>query len=170
MTRERGRMPHSAAVEDLLVERMRRDLTKPKWWRTVWGRVTIAAGAVVVAGTAVAAVVLLEARPVSDTAIVQCMESASRNLDGTLSGSAVSIAAPDGVLPIDDAVGICEQMWASGAFENTDPLDPSPTPGTVPSEFTTCVTDEGTAAVVPGRIECSALQLHPYDPEAPVAP
>ncbi|APZ33062.1 hypothetical protein BOH66_01175 [Microbacterium aurum] len=66
-------------------------------------------------------------------------------------------------MPIDDAVETCRQMWASGRFESDDPLNPSPTPGAVPEAFTTCVTDDGIAAIVPGRVECSVLKLHPWN-------
>lgn len=167
MNDREGRMPHGAAIEDLLVERMHSDLTRPKWWRTVWGRVAIGGGALLVVSTGVAGVMLLESRSVSETVVVHCLESASRNLDGSLSGAAVSLAAPDGVVSLTDAVSTCEEMWASGRFTSDDPLNPTPAPGVIPEEFTTCVTDDGSAAVVPGRIECSALNLHPYDPKAP---
>jgi hypothetical protein len=53
-------------------------------------------------------------------------------------------------------------MWEGGAFEDHDPLDATPSPAVAPKEFTTCVTDEGEAAVVPGIIECSVLRLHPF--------
>jgi len=165
MSADNGRMPHSADIEKLLVDHAQRRLSKRKWWQTTWGRVTIGGGALtLVAATTVAGVVLLDSQPVSDTATVHCLENVSRNLDGPLSGAAVSLAAPDGVLPIDDAVAICEQMWASGRFTSDDPLNPSPAPDAVPESFTTCVTENGEAAVVPGRAECSVLKLHPYRP------
>ncbi|MFX6201627.1 hypothetical protein ABTF50_19710, partial [Acinetobacter baumannii] len=53
--------------------------------------------------------------------------------------------------------------WAAGSLHEQDPLNPTPAPAEVPDEFTVCVTREGSAAVVPGRIECSVLKLHPYD-------
>ncbi|MFF7291659.1 hypothetical protein ACFY9N_03915 [Microbacterium sp. NPDC008134] len=162
MTEEFGGMPHRKEVQDLLVEQMRRDLSRPVWWKTLWGRLTIAGSVLVVAGAGVAAVVLLDERPVDDTSIVQCLEGPYRNSDGTLSGAAVSIATPDGVVPIEDAEAVCVQMWESGAFTETDPLSATPAPAVAPSEFTTCVTDSGEAAVVPGKIECSTLRLHPY--------
>lgn len=162
MTERAGGMPHRKEVQDLLVEQMRRDLSRPVWWKTLWGRLTIASTVLVVAGAGVAAVVLLEERPVDDTSIVQCLEGPYRNSDGTLSGAAVSIATPDGVVPIEDAEAVCIQMWESGAFTETDPLSATPQPAVAPAEFTTCVTDNGEAAVVPGRIECSTLRLHPY--------
>lgn len=164
MTDERDRMPHSRAIEAVLIARMRADLAKPKWWRTLHGRLAITIGSLAVVSTAVAAVILLDSRPVTDTGVVHCLESATRNQDGSLSGAAVSVAAPGGVVQIDDAIAICEQMWAAGSFNSEDPLDPDPTSGTVPDSFTTCVTPDGAAAVAPGRIECSVLKLHPYDP------
>ena len=164
MTDQSGGMPHHKQVQDLLIEQMRRDLTRPVWWKTIWGRLSIAGGIFVLAGAGVAGVVLLDQRPVSDTSIVQCMEGPHRNPDGTLSGAAVSIATPDGVLPIDDAEAVCAQMWESGAFGEGDQLSASPAPASAPTEFTVCVTDDGIAAVVPGQIECSVLRLHPYEP------
>lgn len=163
MTDQSGGMPHRREVQALLVEQMRRDLSRPVWWRSFWGRLAIAGGVLVLAGTGVAAVVLLDQRAVSDTSIVYCLEGPYRNSDGTLSGAAASIATPDGVVPIDDAEAVCVQMWQSGAFAETDPLSTTPAPGLAPSEFTMCVTDEGEAAVVPGRIECSGLRLHPFE-------
>lgn len=162
MTDPSEAMPHHREVQDLLIEQMRRDLSRRPWWKTLAGRLSIAAGVLVVAGAGVAAVILLEERPVDDTSIVQCLEGPYRNADGTLSGAAVSIATPDGVVPIEDAEAVCIQMWESGAFAETDPLSATPAPAVAPSEFTTCVTDNGEAAVVPGKIECSTLRLHPY--------
>ncbi|MBT2473281.1 hypothetical protein J7E68_01490 [Microbacterium sp. ISL-103] len=162
MTDQSGGMPHRREVQDLLIEQMRQDLSRRVWWKTIWGRLSIAGSVLVLAGAGVAAVVLLEERPVDDTSIVQCLEGPYRNPDGTLSGAAVSIATPDGVVPIEDAEAVCVQMWESGAFAETDPLSATPEPAVAPPEFTTCVTDGGGAAVVPGKIECSTLRLHPY--------
>lgn len=156
------RMPHHREVQDLLIEQMRRDLSRPKWWKTIWGRAAIAGGVLAVAGAGVAAVVLLEEKPVSETSVVHCLEGPYRNSDGTLSGAAASIATPDGVLAITDAEAVCVQMWEGGAFEDHDPLVATPSPAIAPTEFTMCVTDEGEAAVVPGVIECSVLRLHPF--------
>jgi hypothetical protein len=155
-------MPHHREVQDLLIEQMRRDLSRPKWWKTIWGRAAIAGGVLAVAGAGVAAVVLLEEKPVSETSVVHCLEGPYRNSDGTLSGAAASIATPDGVLAITDAEAVCVQMWEGGAFEDHDPLVATPSPAIAPTEFTMCVTDEGEAAVVPGVIECSVLRLHPF--------
>lgn len=156
------RIPHHREVQDLLIEQMRRDLSRPKWWKTIWGRVAIAAGILSVAGAGVAAVVLLDEKPVSETGVVYCLEGPYRNADGSLSGAAASIATPDGVVAIEDAEALCTQMWEGGAFVDNDELSATPSPGTAPSEYTTCVTDEGEAAVVPGTIECSVLRLHPF--------
>ncbi|WP_156149144.1 hypothetical protein [Microbacterium oxydans] len=155
-------MPHHREVQDLLIEQMRRDLSRPRWWKTIWGRAAIAGGVLAVAGAGVAAVVLLEEKPVSETSVVHCLEGPYRNSDGTLSGAAASIATPDGVVAITDAEAVCVQMWEGGAFEEHDPLVATPSPAIAPTEFTMCVTDEGEAAVVPGVIECSVLRLHPF--------
>ncbi|MFJ4223524.1 hypothetical protein [Microbacterium sp. NPDC089695] len=167
MSDQDARMPHHREVQDLLIEQMRRDLSRPVWWKTLWGRLSIAGGVLVIAGAGVAGVVLLDERPVSETGVVHCLEGPYRNPDGSLSGAAASIATPEGVIAIDDAEALCTQMWEAGAFEDNDPLSATPTPGVAPTEFTTCVTDDGTAAVVPGRIECSVLRLHPYQPNVP---
>lgn len=164
MTASNRRMPRSEQIEGVLVARMRADLTRPKWWHTLRGRMLFAAGtSVVLLGGAVAAVTLLDSRDVTDTAVVHCLDRDSRNLDGSLPGSAVSLAAPEGVVAIDDAIAACKSLWAAGAFSGTDPLEPSPTSVDVPEQFTLCVTDAGAAAVVPGRVECSVLKLHPYE-------
>lgn len=157
------RMPHHQEVQDLLVEQMRRDLSRPKWWKTVWVRLALTGGVLTIAGAGVAAVVLLDQRPVSETSVVHCLEGPYRNPDGTLSGAAASVATPDGVVAIEDAEALCIQMWEGGAFVDQDPLSATPTPGGVPAEFTTCVNDDGEAAVVPGIIECSVLRLHPFE-------
>lgn len=156
------RMPHHREVQDLLIEQMRRDLSRPRWWKTLWGRLAISGGVLTLAGAGVAAVVLLDERPVSETSVVHCLEGPYRNSDGTLSGAAASVATPDGVVAIEDAEALCIQMWEGGAFEDQDPMSATATPGVAPAEFTTCVNDEGEAAVVPGNIECSVLRLHPF--------
>jgi hypothetical protein len=156
------RMPHHREVQDLLIERMRRDLSRPKWWKTIWGRLGIAGGVLTVAGAGVAAVILLDERPVSETSVVHCLEGPYRNSDGSLSGAAASVATPDGVVAIEDAEALCIEMWKGGAFEDRDPLSATAPPGVAPTKFTTCVTDDGEAAVVPGVIECSVLRLHPF--------
>lgn len=164
---DRNGLPHGDSIEDLLVAQMHADLTRQRWWQTLQGRISIAAGAVTLASVSLAAVILLESRPVTETAVVHCLETNSRDADGSLSGAAVSIATPSGVIPIDDAIAVCRQMWESGRFNSPDPRDPSPTPGSVPEQFTVCVTPDGAAAVVPGRAECSALKLNPYAPDTP---
>lgn len=156
------RMPHHREVQDLLVEQMRRDLARPRWWKSIWGRVAISAGVLAVAGAGVAAVVLLDDRPVSEATVVHCLEGPYRNSDGTLSGAAASVATPDGVVAIEDAEALCTQMWEGGAFADDDELSATPVPAVAPSEYTMCITEEGEAAVVPGRIECSVLRLHPF--------
>lgn len=163
MTDSPGGMPHRREVQDLLIEQMRRDLSRPKWWKTVWGRLAIAGGVLTVAGAGVAAVVLLDERPVSETSVVHCLEGPYRNSDGSLSGAAASVATPDGVVAIEDAEALCVEMWEGGAFEDHDPMSATPIPGIAPTRFTTCVTDDGEAAVVPGVIECSVLRLHPFE-------
>ncbi|HEU5224055.1 MAG TPA: hypothetical protein VFU07_10320 [Candidatus Lumbricidophila sp.] len=167
MSRTEREMPHHSAIQELLVEQMRADLLRRAWWQTLPGRIGIVGAALAISGAAVAAVVMRESRPVSDTAVVHCLDVAARAVDGSLPGSAVSIAAPDGVVPIDDAAAVCEQVWRSGSANETDPLNPFPTPGIAPEDVTVCVTDTGEAAVVPSRIECSVLQLHPYQPKVP---
>lgn len=167
MSDDEGRIPHAEEIEDLVIARMRSQLTRPRWWRRTPARIAFAGGAVLLAGAGVAAAILLEARSVTETQIVQCLDRASTNADGTLPGTAVSIAAPTGVVPTEDAVAVCRDLWKAGGFNGNEPLNPSPSPGTVPNDFTTCVTDDGIAAVVPGRIECTDLRLHPYQPNVP---
>lgn len=158
------RMPHGRQIEEVAVARMRRDLTRPRWWQTVPGRIAVAGGCVALVSAGVSAVVLLAPRAVDETTAVHCMSDARRNLDGSLPGTMVSIATGNGVVPIEDAIEVCSQVWESGAMNAADPLDPTPAPGTVPDSFTECIAPEGYAVVVPGRIECSALRLHPHQP------
>ncbi|WP_159501294.1 hypothetical protein [Microbacterium sp. 18062] len=159
------RMPHGTAIEDALVARMHADLTRLPWYKRWYGRVGIVgAGALVVAG-GVAATTLLTAEPVTDSFTVHCLSEASLNPDGSLPGTTVGLASPDGVLPIDDAIDMCTLAWESGAMDRTDPLDPSPAPGVAPDDFTLCITDLGEAAVVPGEVACSSLRLHPFSSE-----
>lgn len=167
MSDDKERIPHGAEIEDLVIARMRSQLTRPRWWRRPSTRIAFAGGAVLLAGASVAATILLDARPVTETQIVQCLDRASTNPDGSLPGTAVSLAAPTGVVSIEDAVAVCRDLWKAGGFNGNEPLDPTPSPGTVPDDFTTCVTDSGIAAVVPGLVECTDLRLHPYQPNVP---
>lgn len=161
------RIPHSREIEELLIRNMRADLARGGWWTRWWGRLAIAAGVVVLTGVGIAAVVILSREPVTETQVVHCMEGAFRTPGGDLSGSAASIATPEGVLDINDATALCTAMWEAGAFEPGEPLAPTRPKGTAPTTFTPCVTDEGMAAIVPGEIDCSALRLHPYQPNVP---
>ena len=123
MNRPVDGMPHHREVQNLLIEQMRGDLSRPRWWKTLWGRLTIAGGLLAIAGSGIAAVVLLNEAPVSETGIVYCLEGPYRNADGTLSGAAASVATPDGVVAIEDAEALCTQMWEAGAFAGNDELD-----------------------------------------------
>lgn len=162
------RMPHGAAIEEVLVKKMRTDLGKKPWHVRWYSRVALVLGSMfVVAGGSIAAVVLLSPEAVTDSFVVHCLSEAKINADGTFPGAAANVSSPDGELPVDDAVNLCRQMWEAGALSGADPLNPTPTPGSAPTEFTTCVTDNGEAAVVPGHIECSVLRLHPYQPNVP---
>jgi hypothetical protein len=162
------RMPHGPEIESLLVSQMRADLSKRPWYKRWYGRLSIAgAGLIVVGAAGIAGLALLTPEPVTDSFVVHCLSDAKLRTGDQLSGAAATVASSDGVLPIDDAIAMCEQMWEAGALVGADPLDPQPSPGVVPREFTLCVTDEGEAAVVPARIDCSALRLHPYQPNVP---
>lgn len=158
------RMPHGGQIEEIAVARMHRDLTRPKWWQTIWGRLSIAGGFLVLASSGVSALVLLSPQEITEQSYVHCMEGPHRNSDGTLSGTGMMVANQEGIVPIEDAVEICSRVWESGAMSGNDPLDPSPAPGDVPDSFTVCVAAEGYAVVVPGSSECSALRLHPHHP------
>lgn len=160
------RPPHSDLIGQLVLEQIEHDLAHPRrrWWQTFWGRIGIVAAAFAVVSPAVAAVILLQPKPVTETAVVHCLSTDHRNADGTLPGPLVSIATPTGQLDIEDAIETCKQVWASGSMQATDKLSPTHPPGAVPSSFTICVTEDGEAAVVPARVECSTLRLHPYHP------
>ncbi|MBA8817556.1 hypothetical protein FHX48_002661 [Microbacterium halimionae] len=156
------RMPRAHAIEDLLVERMHSDLTRPRWWRTWWGKLSAAGTVFVLAGVSIAAFQVLQPAPVTDTEVVDCLADPPLNADGSLSGTSVSVLTEDGRINVDDAVATCRTVWEAG-FPADDPLDPSPTPGDIPTSFTVCVTNDGHPAVAPGDIDCVALSLHPAD-------
>lgn len=162
------RMPHGASIEDALISRMRADLSRQPWYSRWFGKLMIFGGAgLILAGGGIAAVRLLSPEPVTDSFVVHCLSEADVHADGSFPGAAANVASPDGILPVDDAVALCKQMWEAGALGSADPLDANPEPGRAPEEFTTCVTATGEAAIVPGRIECSVLRLHPYQPNVP---
>lgn len=157
------RMPHGRQIEDVLVAQMRADLTRRPWYTRWQGRLGIVGAGVLVIGVGTfAGTSLLTHEPVSDTAMVNCVSEAQLNPDGSLPRIAMSVATPEGVLAIDDAIAMCRLAWESGAMTRTDPLEPSPSPGVAPERFTLCVADDGTATVVPGEMACSSLRLHPW--------
>ncbi len=159
------RMPRGGAIEDALVAQMHRDLTRRPWYkRWQWRLGMVGVGALVVGAGTFAGTTLLTHEEVTDTSWVQCLSEAQLNPDGSLPAHAATVASPDGMIPIDDAKALCAQMWEAGVMTSADPLDASPSPGVVPSEFTVCVGDDGEAVVAPGRIACSTLRLHPYQP------
>lgn len=160
------RPPHSDEIRQLVLEQIEHDLAHPRrrWWQTLWGRVAIVAGAMLIVSPAVAAVILLQPKPVTDTTIVHCLYSDQRAPDGSLPGLSVGIATPTGQLDINDAISTCKEAWASGGMTSTDKLSPTQPPGAVPVSFTECVNDRGEAVIVPARVECSGLKLHPYHP------
>lgn len=159
---EHRTMPRSAAIEDLVVNAMRTDLTRPKWWATLWGRVTIIGSLIAFAGFAVAGIAIFDRAPVTQDLVVHCFATPAINPDGTYRGTAVAISNGTGSMSIDDAVSVCSDVWASGAMStDNDPLSPANVTGEVPATFTTCVMSDGTAAVIPGSVTCSRLKLHP---------
>jgi hypothetical protein len=92
--------------------------------------------------------VLLARSQVTDPMTVACFERAELRLDGTFPGTTVALAdAPPGSrdavqVPIDDAVGICTDLWRDGVLNSPD--------GSAVPDLTVCVMRDGTAAVVPG--------------------
>lgn len=159
---EHRTMPHSAAIEDVIVNAMRADLTRPKWWATMWGRVTIIGSLVGFAGLAIAGVVILDRAPVTQELVVHCFATPAINPDGTYQGTAVAISSGTGSMRIDDAIRVCSDVWASGAMStDKDPLSATDASAEVPASLTTCVMADGSAAVIPGSVTCSSLKLHP---------
>lgn len=162
MTEQRG-MPHSALIEDVVVGQMREDLTRPKWWATMWGRISIAGSVVAIIGVAAAGMIALNQAPVTQQLIVHCFATPTIN-SGGYDGTAVAISDGGQSVPINDALRVCRDVWASGALApGKDPLSAEQTTAAVPESFTACVMADGSAAVIPGRIACSELHLHPLE-------
>ncbi|MFT4232879.1 MAG: hypothetical protein QM606_08920 [Leucobacter sp.] len=162
-----GRMPHSRRVEDILIQRMHEDLARPKRRKAVWGGIAAAGITVAFAAGCLVAVSLSSPKEITDQLVVHCLNKAVRNSDGTLPGITVSVTSLDGILPIDKAEAVCGKMRELGAIDEPDPSVPEPNSALVQAEFTTCVTKDGEAAVVPGRVKCSALGLQPHHPRSP---
>lgn len=118
--------------------------------------VAVGLGAAVVLGGGTATAYVLVQRPVTDTSSVHCLARAEMDERGSYPGSSVAVAEPNGEqVSIDDALGMCSQVWRDGL------LDPSlgsgnaarPNPernSAVPNDLTVCVMPDGSAAVVPG--------------------
>ncbi|NII69499.1 hypothetical protein [Microbacterium ulmi] len=162
-------MPHSVEIEHAVLSRMRADLTRPRWWHTVWGRVAIVTSVFAVGGLAVAGTIWLSDEPVTQPMVVHCFAQAAIHADGTYEGVAVAMSDGNAAEAIDNAQQTCADVWASGALDPShDPLATDLPPGVVPDAFTTCVMSDGTAAVIPGRISCLRLKLHPLDSQSGV--
>lgn len=158
------RPERTAAIERMLVENIRNE---PRT-RAVWGRRRALAwtgiGIGFIAAATTAGALLLGSQEVSDTEIVHCASRAEVTANGELPGSAATITA-DSSRPgrVADALGLCTEMWSSGALEpGFDPLRADNPPGNVPADLTVCVMGDGSAAVVPGRAGvCETLGLAP---------
>jgi hypothetical protein len=105
--------------------------------------------------------------PVTDPYSVHCFARAELDLFGNYPGTQAVVASTDpagGPVSIDDAVGLCSDLWAQGLLASDwDPQTSQPDTTLsqpVPDDLTVCVMRDGTAAVIPGGdAVCSELGL-----------
>lgn len=129
----------------------------------LWG----GTGLVVLAGAGVAGAAVVQAQRVTNATYVTCLESDERGPSGSYPGATASIADNAGPGRVDDAIGLCSEMWRQGVFAaDFDPLSPTNAPAAVPSDFQVCVMRDGSAAVVPSEnsLICDAIGLAPLEP------
>lgn len=147
-----------SALRDEPMERARR---KRRLYG-VWGGLS----ALVVMLGVTAGAVILDATRISNTELVHCLSSATRNPDGSYPGSQATISTGTGEGRVEDALELCSQMWEQGVLnDGFDPDRPTNSPGTAPPALQVCVMPDGSAAVVPGPTSavCSMIGLAPLD-------
>lgn len=156
-----------AAIRAMLLEEIRHEperrvaRKRRNWW--IAGGITLA-----VAGVgATAGGIVLEAQRASNAQYVYCLKSETRGADGSFPGAiGATLASTDGQGHVDDAVGLCSQMWLDGFFEQEyDPLANSNPSGRVPEHFEVCVMADGATAVVPSEKPtiCNRLGMAPLE-------
>lgn len=152
-------------IRDLLIETVENEpLAKRKRrWRRIrisLPFVIVGIGAATVAGSSI-----LQSESVDDYSIVHCFQSAERGQNGEYA-EAQAVLEQERIegASIDDAIGICREMWSQGALPlGGDALDPTPGLGEPPALLTPCVMPNGDAAVVPGEAEvCAVVGLAPF--------
>lgn len=157
MTEER-----TEAIRQLLAQHIREEpeLRRRRLRRRalVWGGV----GLVLAGGLTTGAAVLFGSSPVTNTTIVHCLSSPTRNADGSLPGSSASISDGAGPGAVRDALALCTEMWRQGVLsDGVNPTSPTQHPGVVPPVLQVCVLKDGSAAVVPSEsgTVCQSLGL-----------
>lgn len=158
---------HQLAVRRMLAEICRPEVEARRRRRRV---LVITATAGVAVATAVGAT-YVATRPVTDKLVIEChtavglSEHDLTGPNGMPSWTEVAhLREGGGVAPIEDAEGLCGELWKDGwlSFDvgvwNSDDVPPGG-PFPIP-ELTTCVLTDGIAAVYPGTTGvCSSLGL-----------
>jgi hypothetical protein len=114
------------------------------------------AGALVASGGAAAAYVTFA--QANDRSVVRCFTVPDPGSEETFSGTDVALVGSptDDAALIDDALGLCRQLWSDGVIRPGSPNAVGPEPGVssypVP-DLTACVLDSGIAGVFPAGVE-----------------
>lgn len=166
----------SAAIRRLLLDTAERGTPENRRAKQIHRAWIIIPSAALALGLTGGAVALLQA-PVTEKSHVLCFARAERTGTSFAGGTVTVLRETKGVplqappvVPIDDAVAVCSDMWKQHALDASIP-NGSPGPGQedptfshpVPNPLTVCVWD-GVAAVIPGGpAVCAKLGLAPLE-------
>jgi len=155
---------------DAAFQRTLTDFTakRPRRWR--FG-IALTVPAVVLAASLTGGVLWVQAA-ISNRSTVHCFAQAQLDIQGNYPGvvAAKGVANRSAVEPIKDPVGACSALWAIGELDASAPggvrrnADGSVFTGAptypVPTDLRVCVMRDGSAAVIPGRVDvCAQLGL-----------
>ena len=161
-----------AALRAALVDEV--EASGTPWWRRSRRTLTVGVGAasMVLAGGAVATAAYVTFRPATDLHSVVCYSSADLDQARTVRAAQAEeirdgeAADTAGSVAVDDAIGLCADVWRSGALSERD--DTGTTTPTLrraePPGLTACTLRDGVAGVFPGdERTCTSLQLPRLD-------